>query len=92
VDDETSRADPHHSRERYREFGFMEPECTFHARVDEFVRQLQRRAEARVALVGHSDFLNALLERHLPIEGRWLANAEVLRVELANPEMPAPRE
>jgi broad specificity phosphatase PhoE len=82
TDSETSRADPADSRKRYRQFGFMEPEGEFWDRVDEFARMVRARPERRIALFGHSDFLNALLERHLGVEGRWLANAEILRVEL----------
>ena len=44
VDADTSREDPAHSRERFREFGFYEPFSSFEARVDAFVAALRVRA------------------------------------------------
>mmetsp|Transcript_6908 Transcript_6908/g.23590 ORF Transcript_6908/g.23590 Transcript_6908/m.23590 type:complete len:223 (+) Transcript_6908:46-714(+) len=82
VDEETSTTDPEDSRRRYREFGFMEPDVLFRARVDACAQRLRRRPERRIALFGHSDFLNDLLERHLGVPDKWLENAEVFRAEL----------
>jgi broad specificity phosphatase PhoE len=52
------------SRERYRECGFMEPELMFIGRVDAFVEKLRQRPESVIAIFGHSDFFNYLMERH----------------------------
>ena len=69
-------------RARYRELGFMEPELTMWARVDALAAALRARPERVLALFGHSDYFNVLLERHCGVEDCWLANAEVMAVPL----------
>lgn len=82
VDDETSTSDAADSRKRYRECGFMEPESALLARVDAFVDALRARPERVIAVFGHSDFFNFLMERHCGVSDYWLENAEVYRATL----------
>ena len=86
TDDETSKSDAADSRTRYRESGFMEPESVLNARVDALVQAVQARPERVIALFGHSDFFNFLMERHCGVSDYWLENAEVYRVILPPPE------
>ena len=67
TDEETSRTDAQDSRAKYRECGFMEPEPTLVARIDAFVAELRARPEATIAIVGHSDFFNYLMETYAGI-------------------------
>jgi hypothetical protein len=69
TDDETSRTDAAHSRERYRECGFMEPERTVVQRVDELAAALRARPERVIALFGHSDLFNFLMEVRAALPG-----------------------
>ena len=84
------------SRERYRECGFMEPEKMFIGRVDAFVEKLRQRPESVIAVFGHSDFFNDLMERHGGVIDYWLENAELYSMELpreppaAEPAAPPP--
>ena len=82
TDEETSREDAFASRERYREYGFMEPELTLIKRVDAFVAALRQRPERVIAIFGHSDFFNFVMERHGGVLDYWLENAEVYPLEL----------
>jgi len=82
VDEETSMSDAADSRKRYRECGFMEPESALLARVDAFVEALRARPERVIAVFGHSDFFNFLMERHCGVSDYWLENAEVYRATL----------
>jgi len=82
TDGETSRSEPEHSRARYRECGFMEPERTVVARVDELAAALRARPERVIALFGHSDLFNFLMERHCAVYDYWLENAECYRAVL----------
>ena len=82
TDDDVSRSDASASREHYRESGFYEPESAVLARVRQFVADVRARPERVVAVFGHSDYFNHLLEEHCGVSDCWLANAEVKRVEI----------
>ena len=82
TDGETPADDAQACRTHYRECGFMEPEAAVLARIDALVHALRARPERVVALFGHSDYFNFLMERHCGVRGCWLENAEVYRVEL----------
>ena len=82
TDEETSRTDAQDSRVKYRECGFMEPELTLIKRIDAFVAELRARPETTIAVFGHSDFFNFLMENHCGVSDYWLENAEVYRVSL----------
>ena len=82
TDEETSRDDAEASRVKYRECGFMEPESTLIKRVDALVAAMRARPEERIALFGHSDFFNFLMERHCGVYDYWLENAEVYKITL----------
>ena len=82
TDEETSREDASASRERYREYGLIEPERTLIERVDGFVAALRERPESVIAIFGHSDFFNFVMERHGGVLDYWLENAEVYPLEL----------
>ena len=83
TDEDASRSDADASRAHYRENGFYEPESAVLARVHQFVANVHARPERVVAVFGHSDYFNHLLEEHGGISDYWLANAEVKRVEIA---------
>lgn len=55
----------------------VESDESFLARVDRFIRALQKRPEERVVVVGHGGFFGALC-------GRRLDNCEVARLDLGN--------
>ena len=76
------------SREHYRECGMIEPAGAFEARIDAFVEALRARPEPVIAVFGHSDHFNALMERHGGDGDYWLDNAEVYAFELPA-ELPA---
>ena len=82
TDEETGREDPHESRARYRECGFMEPELRLFERVDAFVEQVRKRPEQTIAVFGHSDWHNCLMDSHAGIGDYWLENAEVYTLTL----------
>ena len=82
TDDETSRSDPTDSRRRYKEVGFMEPELTLIQRVRTFADALRARPERTIAVFGHSDYFNFLMENHCGVADYWLENAEVYKVIL----------
>jgi len=83
TDGEASTTDAADSRRHYREAGFMEPLRAVEARVDRLADVLRARPERTLALFGHADLFHLLMERHCGRDYRWLANAEVLRVELS---------
>ena len=85
TDEETSREDAAASRARYRELGFMEPESALISRVDAFVDAVRARPERLIAVFGHSDYFNFLMERHGGVSDYWLENAEVYRFVLPEP-------
>jgi len=70
------------SRKHYRECGMIEPAGAFEARIDAFVEALRARPEPVIAVFGHSDHFNALMERHGGDGDYWLDNAEVYAFEL----------
>jgi broad specificity phosphatase PhoE len=82
TDEETGREEASESRRRYTDFGFMEPERLLFERVDAFVDRVRRRPERVIAVFGHSDWHNCLMERHAGIGDYWLENAEVYRLTL----------
>lgn len=82
TDEGTSREAAEASREHYRDCGFMEPERLLLKRIDAFVEALRARPERVIAVFGHSDYFNFLMERHCGVEEYWLENAEVYRIEL----------
>ena len=89
TDDETSKTDPLDSRVRYRDAGFMEPELTLIKRVAALADELRARPERTIALFGHSDLFNFLMENHCGVADYWLENAEVYLVQLPPKEAPA---
>ena len=74
--------------------GFMEPERTLITRIDEAVAALRARPEKVIAIFGHSDWFNFLMERHCGVSDYWLENAEcyVATLPPAEPEQPMPPE
>ena len=80
TDEETSTTDAMDSRTRFRDSGFMEPELTLIKRVAAFADELRARPERVIAVFGHSDYFNFLMENHCGVADYWLENAEVYRV------------
>jgi broad specificity phosphatase PhoE len=69
------------SRAFFKDRGFIEPPRERERRAAAVVRRLREMKASSIAVVGHSDMLNSILERF----GRsdyWMANAEVLTVDL----------
>lgn len=87
--DGVDRSDPIASRDYYRECGFMEPEASVTARVAALADALRARPERVIALFGHSDYFNFLMENHCAVPDYWLENAEVYRVTLPPAERAA---
>jgi hypothetical protein len=58
------------------------------------VEKLRQRPESVIAIFGHSDFFNYLMERHCGVFDYWLENAELYSMELPRkpPAAPPPPE
>ena len=89
TDEDTSRVDAEDSRVKYKECGFMEPELDLIHRVRDFVAAVKARPERVIAVFGHSDYFNFVMENHAGISDYWLENAEVYRLTLEEPEAEA---
>jgi len=92
TDEESLRTNAEASRSKYREVGFMEPERLLVERVDAFVAQVRQRPERVIAVFGHSDYFNFLMERFSGVRGYWLENAEVYQMELPQEVAPIGEE
>ena len=79
TDEETSKSDALDSRNRFRDSGFMEPELTLIHRVAAFADEIRARPEQTIAVFGHSDYFNFLMENHcafMRLEHPWISCSE----------------